>query len=116
METQLTGFTPATYRPHLDDATREEVARVYFSISEVSDMLGMSQSRVRGICKEFKIEPARNSGNNRRFTQKEIHRIKCVSVLMGTIGMTLLGAKQWLRINGFPGNYYLNQIIASRTL
>ena len=71
--------------------------KIYFSISEVSDLLGLSQSNLRFWEKEFKnLKPKRNNKGTRFYTKDDIETIKQISYLVNDQKLTLDGAKRRL--------------------
>lgn len=71
--------------------------KIYFSISEVSDLLGLSQSNLRFWEKEFKnLKPKRNDKGTRFYTKDDIETIKQISYLVNDQKLTLDGAKRRL--------------------
>lgn len=71
-----------------------EPTKLYFSISEVADLLGVSKSLIRFWEAEFDLKPNKNSKGERRFTQKNIAQLRTIYHLVKERGFTLEGAKQ----------------------
>lgn len=71
--------------------------RLYYSISEVSEMLNIKASNIRFWEKEFKqLKPRRNDKGTRFFTQDDIDLIKQIMFLVNDQNLTLEGARQKL--------------------
>ncbi len=71
--------------------------RLYYSISEVSEMLKINASNIRFWEKEFKqLKPRRNAKGTRFFTQADIDLIKQIMFLVNEQNLTLEGARQKL--------------------
>jgi len=72
----------------------------YYSISEVAEMLGVSNSLIRFWETEFSvIKPNKNSRGDRRFTRKDIDNLKIIYHLVKEKGFTLEGAKREIKAN-----------------
>ena len=71
--------------------------KLYYSISEVSELLGVSQSNLRFWEKEFKqLKPRRNAKGTRFYTQDDIQILKKIMFLVNDQRLTLEGAKRRL--------------------
>ena len=68
--------------------------KLYYTIGEVSEMLGESSSLVRFWTNSFSryLKPKRNAKGNRLYTQEEIEFLKQIHLLVKVQGMTLDGA------------------------
>lgn len=68
--------------------------KLYYTIGEVSEMLGESSSLVRFWTNSFSryLKPKRNAKGNRLYTQEEIEVLKQIHLLVKVQGMTLVGA------------------------
>lgn len=68
--------------------------KLYYTIGEVSDILGESSSLVRFWTNSFSryLKPKRNAKGNRLYTQEEIEVLKQIHLLVKVQGMTLDGA------------------------
>ena len=72
--------------------------KLYYSISEVAELLSVSKSLIRFWEKEFKeLKPHKNSKGERRFTKENIEQIKVIYHLVKERGFTLEGAKREIR-------------------
>ena len=72
----------------------------YYSIKEVSEMLGVPDSTLRYWEKEFKeISPKKNAKGIRHYTVADIEQIKKVQFLVKGQSLTIKGAKGRLKDN-----------------
>jgi DNA-binding transcriptional MerR regulator len=73
------------------------IEKLYYSIGEVSEMLGVPVSTVRFWENEFDVlKPMKNKKGNRMFTPSDIKNLKIIHRLLKEEGMTLPGAKKKL--------------------
>ena len=79
----------------------EEGSKLYYTVGDVSKILGENASLVRFWSDKFSsfIKPVRNKKGNRFFTQKDIGTFKMIHHLVKESGMTLEGAKARLKQN-----------------
>ncbi len=71
-----------------------EYTKLYYSISEVSEMLGVSNSLIRFWESEFEfLKPKKNTRGDRRYMAKDIDNLKMVHHLVKEKGFTLAGAR-----------------------
>lgn len=77
----------------------EEVEKkMFYSISEVSDLLQINQSQIRFWEKEFSVlKPKKNKKGNRQFTDSDIQLLKQIQYLVKEQGYTLAGANEKLK-------------------
>lgn len=69
----------------------------YYSISEVADMLKISQSKLRFWESEFRqLKPHRNAGGTRFYSTDDIAVVKQILFLVETQKLTLDGARKKL--------------------
>lgn len=74
--------------------------KLYYSIKEVSQMLGVADSLVRYWEKEFpQLKPKRAGRGVRQYTRDDIEQLKLIYHLVKERGMTLPGARQCLKNN-----------------
>jgi DNA-binding transcriptional MerR regulator len=79
---------------------KEQTEKLYYSISEVSDMFEVNASTIRFWEKEFDvIKPKKNKKGNRLFTPEDIDHFKVIYNLVKEQGFTLDGAKKYLKEN-----------------
>jgi len=72
--------------------------RLYYSISEVAEMLSTSQSQIRFWEKEFTmLKPKKNKKGNRQFTPDDIRMLKTIQHLVKDQGFTLQGASDKIK-------------------
>lgn len=73
---------------------------MYYSIGEVSDMFGLNASLIRFWEKEFDVlKPKKNKKGNRLFTPEDIEHLKVIYNLLKEQGLTIEGAKKYLKEN-----------------
>ncbi len=76
----------------------KESTKLYYSISEVAQMLEINASQIRFWEKEFNfIKPKKNAKGDRRFIKKDIENIKIVLHLLKDKKFTISGAKEYLK-------------------
>ncbi|MDR3261424.1 MAG: MerR family transcriptional regulator [Tannerella sp.] len=92
---------------------QEKESKLFFSIKEVSQMIGLNESTLRFWEKEFEEIAPRKTGKGTRYYQEEdIEQIRLVYHLVKEQKMTLAGARQRLKVNK---NIIINQVeIANR--
>lgn len=74
--------------------------KLYYSVSEVAQMLGVSESLLRFWEKEFpQITPKKAGRGIRQYRKEDIDTLKLVYHLVKEQGMTLQGARQRLEVN-----------------
>ncbi|MCC6720822.1 MAG: MerR family transcriptional regulator [Bacteroidia bacterium] len=74
--------------------------KLFYSISEVSEMLNVNPSLIRFWEKEFDIiKPQKNRKGNRQFTKQDIKSLKLIYFLTKDKGYTLNGAKEQIKNN-----------------
>ena len=75
-------------------------SKLYYSISEVSDMFRVNTSLIRFWEKEFDIiKPRKSAKGNRLFTQQDIDNIALVHHYVKERRLTLEGARQKIKQN-----------------
>ena len=68
--------------------------KLYYSISEVAEMLGVSETLLRYWEKEFpSIAPKKSGRNVRQYTQEDIREVRLVHHLVKERGMKLASAR-----------------------
>ena len=74
--------------------------KIYYSIGEVSKIIGISTSKIRFWEKEFdSIKPKKNKKGNRMFNKKELNKLKLIHHLLKEKKYTIDGAKKKMRKN-----------------
>ncbi len=77
-----------------------KIEKIYFSISEVAQLLGVNASLIRFWEKEFTIlKLQKNKKGNRLFTKEDIEQLRVIYHLVKEKGMTLKGAQALLKKN-----------------
>lgn len=72
--------------------------KLYYSISEVAQMLDITESTIRFWEKDFPFtEPKKSKGGTRQYTKKEIQNIQLVIYLLKERKLTIEGAKKLLK-------------------
>ena len=75
----------------------KKVEKLFYSISEVAEMLNVPVSTVRFWENEFDVlKPRKNKKGNRLFTAGDIKNLKIIHHLVKERGMTLAGVKKQL--------------------
>lgn len=76
----------------------KEIEKLYFTIGEVSDMLGLNASQIRYWETEFEtLKPRKDRGGNRIYTKEDIETIRLIHHLVKEKGFTIEGARSKLR-------------------
>jgi DNA-binding transcriptional MerR regulator len=77
------------------------MSKLYYSISEVAEMLHVNQSLLRFWEKEFEtlIKPHKNVKGTRFYKEEDIETIKLIHYLVRVQGLTLAGAKKKIKEN-----------------
>ncbi len=79
--------------------------KLYYSISEVAELLSVNTSLIRYWEKEFpQLRPNKIANGERRFTQKDIDLLKQIQALLKDQGYTIDGARKTLK-NDISGQY-----------
>tara|TARA_Y100001968_G_C19099130_1_gene591634 strand:+ start:363 stop:701 length:339 start_codon:yes stop_codon:yes gene_type:complete len=74
--------------------------KLYYSIGEVSKVLGITTSKIRFWEKEFEmIKLKKNKKGNRIFTKKDLDKLKLIQHLLKEKKYTIDGAKKKIRKN-----------------
>ncbi|MBK7309744.1 MAG: MerR family transcriptional regulator [Bacteroidia bacterium] len=77
--------------------SQEETEKLYYTISEVSQLFDINASTIRFYEKEFNLKPTKNKKGNRLFTRKDIESLYKIVDLVKSKGYTLQGAKEQLK-------------------
>mgnify|MGYP002510595670 FL=1 len=79
----------------------QELTKLYYGISEVAELLDVEQSTLRYWEKEFaefaELCPVRHNSKRRKYTPEVITNIKHLQHLLHSKGLTIEGAKKYLR-------------------
>jgi len=74
------------------------IERIYWTIGEVADQLGVNTSLLRYWEKEFGVlRPKRTGKGDRLYTKDDIAKVREIQVLLKERGFTIVGAKEQLR-------------------
>jgi len=77
-----------------------DITKLYYTIGEVSEMFDVNASLIRFWESEFEVlNPKKNNKGNRLFTAEDIANLKLIYNLVREQGLTLEGAKKYLREN-----------------
>ncbi len=77
-----------------------DTVKLYYTIGEVAEMFEVNTSLIRFWEKEFDIiKPKKNKKGNRLFTPEDIDNFKVIYNLVKEQGLTLEGAKKYLKEN-----------------
>lgn len=82
----------------------EQFDKQYYKISEVADIIGVTQPTLRFWEKEFAsyLKPMRTASNIRKYRPADIERLRIVNYLVKVKGLRIEAAKEALRSN--PAN------------
>ena len=76
------------------DLSKDDL-KLYYSIGEVADILGINATKIRYWDKEFPhLKPNKNSRGDRRFTKENIRQLRQIDNLLTHRKFTLEGARQ----------------------
>lgn len=98
---------------------QEETKKLFYTISEVSELFDLNASTLRFWEKEFdSLKPSKNKKGNRTFTQKDIDNIAKIVDLVKEKGYTIQGAKEQLKKGSFanPGSKNAEVIAKLKTI
>jgi DNA-binding transcriptional MerR regulator len=77
---------------------KDDPLKRYYSMGEVSEILGVSKSLIRFWESEFDhIKPHKNSKGDRRFTAENVEQLRMVYHLVKERGFTLAGARHEIK-------------------
>ena len=76
----------------------KKTEKLFYQIGEVAEMFSEPVSTIRFWEKEFEIlKPKKNNKGNRLFMQEDIKNLKLIHHLLRERGMTLDGARKYLK-------------------
>ncbi|MFN8277794.1 MAG: MerR family transcriptional regulator [Chitinophagales bacterium] len=79
----------------------KEIEKLYFTIGEVAQDLGLNASQIRYWETEFsELKPRKDRKGNRIFTKEDIEMIRLIHYLTKDRGFTIEGAKTQLKAEG----------------
>ena len=87
------------------------IKKLYYKISEVSELLNISPHLVRGWGDRFGIPFGYNKAGHRTYTEVEILKLKYVHFLAYRRGLTQDGVLLELRLGGWPTESELSEMI-----
>lgn len=77
-----------------------DTVKLYYTIGEVAEMFQVNTSLIRFWEKEFEVlKPKKNKKGNRLFTSEDVDNLKVIYNLVKEQGLTLEGAKKYLKDN-----------------
>jgi DNA-binding transcriptional MerR regulator len=77
----------------------QQLSKLYYSIGELSELLGVNASLLRFWEKEFEfIISKKNAKGNRLYSVKEIEKINRIYILLKIEGYTIEGARKMLKL------------------
>jgi DNA-binding transcriptional MerR regulator len=86
----------------------KKVEKLFYQIGEVSEMFSEPVSTIRFWGKEFDIlKPKKNNKGNRLFMEEDIKNLRLIQHLLRERGMTIEGAKKYLKNNRADADYRL---------
>ena len=86
-------------------------SKLYYSISEVSQMFGITNSQLRHWEKEFsQIHPQKNRNGERMYTAQDIETVRKIFLLLKDKGFTIEGAKKFLEQDKTSEETLKNQV------
>lgn len=89
---------PASVHSRTMPLKPKTIEKLYFTIGEVADELGVNTSNIRFWEREFgTISPKRTNRGDRLYTRKEIDQLREIQRLVKEEGFTLNGAKEQLK-------------------
>jgi DNA-binding transcriptional MerR regulator len=86
----------------------KKVEKLYYQIGEVAEMFSEPVSTIRFWEKEFDIlQPKKNNKGNRLFLEEDIKNLRLIYHLLRERGMTIEGARKYLKNNRGDTDYRL---------
>lgn len=74
--------------------------KLYYSIKEVAEMMGVNESTLRYWEKEFPFLKPKVAGNNvRQYTEKDIEQVRVIYTLIKVKGFKIAAARKYLSQN-----------------
>ena len=78
----------------------DKVMKLYYSIKEVAEMVGVNESTLRYWEKEFPfLKPKVTANKVRQYTEKDIEQIKVIYSLIKVRGFKIAAARKYLQQN-----------------
>lgn len=95
----------------------KKVEKLYYQIGEVATMFSEPVSTIRFWENEFEIlRPKKNNKGNRLFTQDDIKNLKLIHHLLREKGMTIEGARKYLKTNRDDADFRLEIAESLKTI
>ena len=92
------------------------IERLYYSITEVSKLIGEEQHVLRYWEREFtQLKPQKNRAGNRVYAEKDIAILKVIRRLLRDERYTVAGAKEYLRLHGVQGEIEHAELVGENT-
>jgi DNA-binding transcriptional MerR regulator len=86
----------------------KKVDKLFYQIGEVSEMFSEPVSTIRFWEKEFDVlKPKKNNKGNRLFLEEDIKNLRLIHHLLRERGMTIEGARKYLKNNREDTEYRL---------
>lgn len=80
---------------------KSAIQKLYYSITEVSKIVGEEQHVLRYWEREFpQLKPQKNRAGNRVYTQRDLAMLRIIRRLLRNERYTVAGAKEYLRQHG----------------
>ena len=74
--------------------------KLYYSIKEVAEMMGVNESTLRYWEKEFpQLKPKVTANKVRQYTEKDIEQVKVINNLIKVRGLKIAAARKYLSQN-----------------
>lgn len=70
----------------------------YFSISAVSEVIGIHQQTIRMYERQGLISPKRSEGNTRLFSEEDIEKLEQIIYLTNKVGVNLAGVEMIIKM------------------
>ena len=95
----------------------KEISKLYYTMGEVSELLGTNPSQLRFWEGEFNnLKLRKNKKGDRLFTLEDIEMLKHIQYLLKEKGYTIEGAKNQLKNNGTESTNHYKIIESLRKL
>ena len=79
-------------------AIPKTISKLYYSIKEVAEMFGVSESALRAWERDFpNLNPKRNNSGDRKYTEKDIKEVRLIVSVRKEKKMTVEGAKNYIQ-------------------
>lgn len=86
---------------YLESRMKSSIERLYYSITDVSKMIGEEQHVLRYWEREFpQLRPRKNRAGNRVYGARDLEVLNVIKRLLREERYTVAGAKEYLRLHG----------------